>query len=72
VEFGFTEEQQHLRRSVREFAEGEIAPHVMEWTKRRIFRWRSCPSWRRWGCSALFFRNSMAARAGLYRIRAGD
>jgi alkylation response protein AidB-like acyl-CoA dehydrogenase len=31
VDFALTEEQQQLRRSVREFAEGEIAPHVMEW-----------------------------------------
>jgi hypothetical protein len=31
VDFTFTEEQQQLRRSVREFAEGEIGPHVMEW-----------------------------------------
>jgi hypothetical protein len=31
VDFNFTEEQQQLRRSVREFAEGEIGPHVMEW-----------------------------------------
>jgi alkylation response protein AidB-like acyl-CoA dehydrogenase len=31
VDFSFTEEQKHLRKSVREFAEGEIAPHVMEW-----------------------------------------
>src|SRR5437764_5834732 len=31
VEFAFTEEQQQLRRSVREFAEGEIAPDVLEW-----------------------------------------
>jgi alkylation response protein AidB-like acyl-CoA dehydrogenase len=31
VDFSFTDEQQHLRRSVREFAEAEIAPHVMEW-----------------------------------------
>src|ERR1700704_4588322 len=31
VDFTFTEEQQQLRRSVRAFAEGEIAPHVMEW-----------------------------------------
>jgi alkylation response protein AidB-like acyl-CoA dehydrogenase len=31
VDFTFTDEQQALRRSVREFAEGEIAPHVMEW-----------------------------------------
>jgi alkylation response protein AidB-like acyl-CoA dehydrogenase len=31
VDFTFTDEQKHLRKSVREFAEGEIAPHVMEW-----------------------------------------
>ena len=31
MDFSLTEEQQQLRRSVREFAEGEIAPHVMEW-----------------------------------------
>jgi len=31
VDFSFTDEQNQLRRSVREFAEGEILPHVMEW-----------------------------------------
>jgi alkylation response protein AidB-like acyl-CoA dehydrogenase len=31
VDFSFTDEQKQLRKSVREFAEGEIAPHVMEW-----------------------------------------
>src|SRR5213080_641230 len=37
VEFSFTEEQQQLRRSIREFAEGEIAPHVMEWDEASHF-----------------------------------
>src|SRR5437016_11005624 len=37
VEFAFTDEQQQLRRSVREFAEGEIAPHVMEWDEASHF-----------------------------------
>src|SRR6266849_4178161 len=37
VEFAFTEEQQHLRRSEREFAEGEIGPHVMEWDEASHF-----------------------------------
>src|SRR5436309_12015836 len=37
VEFAFTEEQQQLRKSVREFAEGEIAPHVMEWDETSHF-----------------------------------
>ena len=31
MDFTFTDEQNHLRKSVREFAEGEIAPYVMEW-----------------------------------------
>jgi alkylation response protein AidB-like acyl-CoA dehydrogenase len=31
VDFSFTDEQKTLRKSVREFAEGEIAPHVMKW-----------------------------------------
>jgi alkylation response protein AidB-like acyl-CoA dehydrogenase len=31
LEFSLTDEQQHLRRTVREFAEAEILPHVMEW-----------------------------------------
>jgi hypothetical protein len=31
VNFSLTDEQQQLRRTVREFAEGEILPHVMEW-----------------------------------------
>jgi alkylation response protein AidB-like acyl-CoA dehydrogenase len=37
VDFTFTDEQNHLRKSVREFAEGEIAPHVMEWDERSHF-----------------------------------
>ena len=37
MEFGLTDEQQQLRRTVREFAEGEIAPHVMEWDEASHF-----------------------------------
>jgi alkylation response protein AidB-like acyl-CoA dehydrogenase len=37
VEFSLTEEQQQLRRTVRDFAEGEIAPHVMEWDEASKF-----------------------------------
>jgi alkylation response protein AidB-like acyl-CoA dehydrogenase len=37
VDFSFTDEQQQLRRSVREFAESEIAPHVMEWDEASRF-----------------------------------
>ena len=31
VDFSFTEDQELLRKTVREFAEGEIAPHVMRY-----------------------------------------
>ncbi len=37
MDFSLTDEQQHLRRTVREFAEGEIAPHVMEWDENSTF-----------------------------------
>jgi alkylation response protein AidB-like acyl-CoA dehydrogenase len=37
VDFRLTEEQHQLRRSVREFAEREIRPHVMEWDEKCEF-----------------------------------
>ena len=37
MDFSLTQEQQQLRKSVREFAEGEIAPHVMEWDETSHF-----------------------------------
>jgi alkylation response protein AidB-like acyl-CoA dehydrogenase len=37
VDFSLTDEQQQLRRTVREFAETEIAPHVMEWDEASHF-----------------------------------
>ena len=37
MDFEYTSEQIHLRKSVREFAEAEIAPHVMEWDEDQIF-----------------------------------
>src|SRR5579871_1160362 len=37
MEFDYTPEQIHLRKTVREFAEGEIAPHVLEWDEEQIF-----------------------------------
>src|SRR5215469_6787051 len=37
MEFEFTPEQVHLRKTVREFAEAEIAPHVLEWDEEQIF-----------------------------------
>ena len=37
MDFEYTPEQVQLRKSVREFAEAEIAPHVMEWDEGQIF-----------------------------------
>ena len=37
MDFSFTDEQQQLRRTVREFAEAEIRPHVMEWDEASHF-----------------------------------
>jgi len=37
VDFSFTEDQQLLRRTVREFAESEILPHVMEFDERQEY-----------------------------------
>ncbi len=37
MDFDYTPEQKQLRRSVREFAAAEIAPHVMEWDESQTF-----------------------------------
>jgi alkylation response protein AidB-like acyl-CoA dehydrogenase len=37
VDFRLTEDQELLRRTVREFAEAEIRPHVMEWDEAQHF-----------------------------------
>jgi alkylation response protein AidB-like acyl-CoA dehydrogenase len=37
MNFEYTPDQLHLRRAVREFAEAEIAPHVMEWDESQAF-----------------------------------
>jgi alkylation response protein AidB-like acyl-CoA dehydrogenase len=37
LDFSFTDEQEQLRRTVREFADSEIVPHVMEWDEASEF-----------------------------------
>jgi len=37
MQFELTEEQQQVKRMVREFAEAEIKPHVMEWDESQHF-----------------------------------
>ena len=37
MDFAYTKEQVQLRKSVREFAEAEIGPHVLEWDEEQTF-----------------------------------
>ena len=37
MDFELNDEQQQMKMSVREFAESEIAPHVMEWDEAQHF-----------------------------------
>lgn len=37
MDFSYTDDQIQLRKAVREFAEGEILPHVMEWDEAQTF-----------------------------------
>ena len=37
MEFSLTSEQVQLRKAVREFAEAEIAPHVLDWDENQTF-----------------------------------
>jgi hypothetical protein len=37
MDFGYTPEQNQLRRTIREFAEAEMRPHVMEWDETQHF-----------------------------------
>jgi len=55
VDFSFTDEQKHLRRSVREFAEGEIAPHVMEWDEASHFPTELLPTLAEMGLMGVIF-----------------
>ena len=55
MDFTFTDEQQALRRSVREFAEGEIRPHVMEWDEASHFPLEILPNLAEMGLLGVIF-----------------
>jgi len=55
VDFSFTEEQKQLRKSIREFAEGEIAPHVMEWDEASHFPLELMPKLAEMGLLGIIF-----------------
>src|SRR6202044_4160120 len=55
MDFSLTDEQQQLRRTVREFAEGEIAPHVMEWDEASKFPSQLIPKLAEMGLLGVIF-----------------
>ena len=64
MDFSFTDEQKHLRRSVREFAESEIAPHVLEWDEASHFPSEIIPKLAEMGLLGVIFSESYGG-AGL-------
>ena len=73
MDFSLTEEQAQLRRSVREFAEGEISPHVMEWDEASHFPSEMIPKLAEMGLAGRDFPGEIRRRgAGLRRIRDRD
>jgi alkylation response protein AidB-like acyl-CoA dehydrogenase len=55
LNFTFTDEQKQLRKSVREFAEGEIGPHVHEWDEASHFPLEILPNLAAMGLLGVIF-----------------
>jgi hypothetical protein len=55
MEFELSEEQQQIKSSVREFAEAEIAPHVMEWDEAQHFPVELIPKLAELGLMGIIF-----------------
>jgi alkylation response protein AidB-like acyl-CoA dehydrogenase len=55
MNFDLTEEQQQIKSSIREFAEGEIAPHVREWDEQQHFPVELLPKLAEQGCMGVIF-----------------
>src|SRR4051812_4134544 len=63
VDFRLTEEQQLLRRTVREFAEAEIGPHVREWDEAQHFPIELLPRLAELGLMGIQFPESYGGAA---------
>ena len=64
MDFQLNDEQLHLKKTVREFAESEIAPHVMEWDEASQFPLATIKELgQAWIAGHHLSRPSMAARA---------
>jgi len=55
MEFELSEEQQQVKSSVREFAEAEIAPHIMEWDETQHFPIELWPKLAELGLTGVIF-----------------
>ena len=55
MDFELTEEQLQMKMSVREFAESEIAPHVMEWDESQHFPIELLPKFGELGLTGILF-----------------
>src|ERR1700745_1162761 len=55
MHFELTEEQLQMKMSVREFAEAEIAPHVMEWDESQHFPIELLPKLADLGLTGILF-----------------
>ena len=55
MDFELTEEQLQMKMSVREFAEAEIAPHVMEWDESQHFPIELLPKLAELGLTGVLF-----------------
>ncbi len=70
MEFELTEEQQQVKRMVREFAEAEIKPHVMEWDEPQHFPKELFPKMGALGLMGVIFPGRIwRRRDGLHRVR---
>ncbi|HEY1204247.1 MAG: acyl-CoA dehydrogenase family protein [Bryobacteraceae bacterium] len=64
MDFEQSSEQVHLRKTVREFAEAEVAPHVLEWDEGQIFPREAIRKLAGLGCMGSIFPEELGG-AGL-------
>ena len=67
MDFRCTDDQQLLRRSVREFAEAEIRPHVMEWDEAQHFPMDLLPKLAALGLMGIQFPEELRRRRACRR-----
>ncbi len=73
MDFEFSEEQNLLRSTIREFAEAEIRPKMMEWDEKQEFPWDCVKQLGELGLMGMHVSRTSTGRRrdGLRRVRAG-